>query len=109
VGVLFEELVPGVEYGDDPGRGPEMGPAHKDQCPRGGVEEQPIGGRRVSEKERVQAVRERENLVEVGNWKQVSDLGLDPERLVQALALGAVPVAAGVIDGVLALAAIAAL
>jgi len=49
-----------------------------------------------------------EDLVEVGDREQILDLGLDPERLVQTLALGTVPVAAGVVDGVLAPAVIAA-
>ena len=44
-----------------------------------------------------------------GDREQILDLGLDPECLVQTLALGAVPVAAGVVDWVLAPAVVAAL
>src|SRR3990170_4016527 len=54
-------------------------------------------------------MRKREDLVEVGDGEQVTSLGLDPKRLVKTLALGAVPVAAGVIDRTLAPAVIAAL
>ena len=63
----------------------------------------------MPEEERVQAVRKGEDLVEVGDGEQVTSLGLYPKRLVQALALGAVPVAAGVVDRILAPAVIAAL
>ena len=109
VGVMLEDLVPGVEHGDDARGGPEVSAAHLDQGRACGFEEQAMCDPGVSQEERVQAVRESEDVVEVGNRKQILDPSLDPERLVQALALGAMPVAAGVVEGVLAPAVIAAL
>ena len=39
--------------------------------------------------------------MEVGDREQILGLGFDPQRLFQALALGAMPVAAGVVEGAL--------
>jgi hypothetical protein len=58
---------------------------------------------------RPETIEEIAALVEVAHREQVSSLGLDPERLVQALALGTVPVATRVVEGALAPAMIAAL
>ena len=69
---------------------------------RRGVEEQAISEPRVPQEERVQAVREREDVVKVRNGKQIASLRLDPQRLVQALALRTVAVAAGVVERILA-------
>lgn len=40
VRVVLELLIPSVEQGDEAGRGPEIGPAHVDQGPRRGLEQQ---------------------------------------------------------------------
>jgi len=44
VGVVLELLIPGVELGDEAGRGPEIGPAHVDQGARRGLEQQRMSG-----------------------------------------------------------------
>ena len=95
-----------VEHRDDARGGSEVASTDLDQGRRRGVEEEAIGEPRVSPEERVEAVREREDVVEVGNGKQVLDLRLDPQRLVQALALRTVAVAARVVERTLAAAAV---
>jgi hypothetical protein len=44
VRVVLELLIPGVELGDQAGRGPEIGPAHVDQGPGCGLEQQRMSG-----------------------------------------------------------------
>jgi hypothetical protein len=109
VGVIPELLIPGVENGDEAGGGPEVVATHVDHGLRGGLEQEGVGGARVATEERIEAVRESEDLVKVENGEQVVDLGLDPERLIQTLTLGTVPVAAGVVDGILTSAVITSL
>ena len=74
-----------------------MAATHVDHGPGCGFEQECVGDTRVTEEEPVEAVRKSEDLVEVGDGKQVVDLGLDPEGLIQALTLGAVSIAAGVV------------
>ena len=98
VRVVLEELVPRVEHRDDARGRSEVAPADIDQRCRCGVEEEAMSEPRVSQEERVQAVREREDVVEVGHGEQVVQPRLDPQRLIQALALRTVAVAAGVVE-----------
>ena len=109
VRVKPELLIPGVENGDEAGRGPEVVPAHVDHGFRSSLEQEGIGGGWVAPEERIETVRESEDLVKVGDGEQVVDLGLDPERLIQALTLGAVSIAAGIVDRGLTSAVVASL
>ena len=86
-----------------------MAATHVDHGSGCGFEQECVGDTRVTEEEPVEAVRKSEDLVEVGDGKQVVDLGLDPEGLIQALTLGAVSIAAGVVDGSFTSAVIASL
>jgi hypothetical protein len=72
---------------------------HLDHGLRCGLEQEGVGGARIAAEERVETRRESEDLVKVENGEEVMHLGLDPEGLIQALTLGAVSIAAGVIDG----------
>jgi hypothetical protein len=109
MGEIPELLIPGVENGDEARCGSEVTAAHVDYGLRGGLEQEGVGGARVATEERMETGRESEDLVEVEDGKQVVDLGLDPQRLIQALTLGAVSIAAGVIDGSFTSAVIASL
>jgi hypothetical protein len=51
--------------------------------------------------------RESEDLVKVQDGQKVAHLSFDPQRLIQALTLGAVSIAAGVVDGILTPAVVA--
>jgi len=109
MGEIPELLIPGVENGDEARCGSEVTATHVDYGLRCGLEQEGVGGARVSTEERMETGRESEDLVEVENGKQVTDLGLDPEGLIHALTLGAVSIAAGVIDGSFTSAVIASL
>ena len=98
MGVRLEELIPRVEHRDESRSGPEVASADLDTSRRRRAEEEAIGEPRVPPEERIEAVREREDVVEVGNGKQILELRLDPQRLVQALALRTVAVAARVVE-----------
>jgi hypothetical protein len=82
VGVRLEELIPRVEHRDDARSSPEVASANLDQGRRRSPEEKAIGKPRVPPEQRVEAVREREDVVKVGNGKQILDLRLDPQGLV---------------------------
>ena len=71
-----------------------------------GLEEQRVAVSAAQEEERVQGLRDREDEVEVLDRQQAAALGRYPAGLLQALALGTVTVAAGVIEGLLAAAAV---
>ena len=109
MGEIPELLIPGVENGDEARSGSEVAAAHVDHGLRCGLEQEGVGGARVAKKERMETGRESEDLVKVENGEEVMHLGLDPEGLIQALTLGAVSIAAGVIDGILTSAVIASL
>lgn len=74
----------------------------------GGMEQGVVEPFLVGSGERVKCVRSRENGVEVGNGQQLPGPGLDPLLLVEGLALGAVPISAGIVEVDLAIAGIAA-
>ena len=97
MGEIAELLIPCVENGDEARCGSEVATTHVDHGLRCGLEQEGVGGARVAMEERMETGRESEDLVEVENGKQVADLGLDPEGLIQALTLGAVSIAAGVV------------
>ena len=109
VGVIPEQLIPGVENGDQAGSGAKIRPAHIDDRFGGGLEQEGIRRTWVLQEERNQAVRKGEDHMKVGNRKQVVHLRFNPKRLIQALALGTMSIAAGVIGGILAPAVIASL
>jgi hypothetical protein len=109
MGEIPELLIPRVEDSDEAGCGSEVGATHVDHGLRCGLEQEGVGDGRVATEERMETGRESEDLVKVEDGKQVVDLGFDPERLIQALTLGAVSIATGVVDGILTSAVIASL
>jgi hypothetical protein len=102
VWVIPELLIPGVKNGDEAGGGPEESATHVDHGLGCSVEQERVGGTWVAQEELVETVRKSEDLVKVEGGQQVVDLSFNPERLIQALTLGAVSIAAGVVDGILA-------
>ena len=68
---------------------------------RRGREEEGVGDARNGEEERVQLGRHGEDDVEVLDGQQIALLLLDPPRFVQPLALGAMPIATGVVGDLL--------
>lgn len=104
-----ELLIPRVENGDEAGCGSEVTATHLDHGLRCGLEQEGVGDGRIAAEERMETGRESEDLVKVENGEEVMHLGLDPEGLIQALTLGAVSIAAGVVDGTFTSAVIASL
>jgi hypothetical protein len=109
MGEIPELLIPCVEDGDETGGGSEVAAAHVDHGLRCGLEQEGVSGARIAAEERVEARRESEDLVKVENGEEVMHLGLDPEGLIQTLTLGAVSIAAGVVEGSFTSAVIASL
>src|SRR5687767_13475768 len=107
VGVKAERLCPGVQDGDNAGSGSEVPPTDVVQGFPGGGKEHLEALAAVIEEKGVQRWRHCEDDVEVGNGEQVLTLRSDPSGLVEALALWAVPVPTGVVEGLLAAAVVA--
>ncbi|XXU22746.1 hypothetical protein WMF47_02180 [Sorangium sp. So ce861] len=96
-----EIAAPGVQHAGDTDVGAEpLGiPAERDQGLRAALEEQIEDRLLVDERQRAQLGREREDDMEVVR-RQDAQLPLgDPPGLAEALALGTVAVAAGVVRG----------
>jgi hypothetical protein len=101
VDVVDERLRPGVQDRGDADFGPEVfriageggeGVTH-------GAKQQIVESAGVGANERVERVRQRKDHVEVGDRQQERLLRLAPVRLREGLALWAMPIAAGVVDG----------
>ena len=107
--VLGEGLAPGVQHegGGDLAAGPSRVAAELAQRGRCGGEQQFIDCARIALGERVELVRQGEDEVEVGHRQELGAPSGEPAFLRQRLALGAVAVAAGVVD-VVGLAAVIA-
>src|SRR5687768_8709591 len=97
VRVKGQGLRPGVEDGDRAGQGSESTLADVMERLEGGLEQERIAAASISQEERMQRARHREDQVEVLHGEQAARLGFHPPGLLQALALGAVSVAAGVV------------
>ena len=97
VGVMTELLIPGVENGDEAGSRPKMLSAHLDHGLTDRFKQERRRSARVSPEERDEAVRDGEDLMEIGNGDQILHLGLDPKRLIETLTLGTVTIATGVV------------
>jgi hypothetical protein len=82
MGVIPEQLIPGVKNGDQAGSGAKIGPAHLDDRLGGGLEQEGIRRTWVLQEERNQAVRKGEDHMKVGNRKQVVHLRFHPKRLI---------------------------
>ena len=98
VGMEAEHLVPGVQHGEHAWRGVQASGSDLEQGLGGGGEE---NGKRLTsraEEEGVQHQRHGEDEVEVRHGQQVGLLALKPALLGQRLTIGAVAVAAGVVD-----------
>ncbi len=109
VWVIPEMLIPGVENGDEAGSRPKMLSAHLDHGLTDRFKQERKRSARVAPEERNEAVRDGEDLMEIGNGDQVFDLGLDPKRLIETLTLGTVTIATGVVERTFAPAVIASL
>jgi len=110
VGMMREGLAPGMENSQEPDGGPEVAGVgrHLQQCPGRSLEQEPIDHLRVLEGHGGQELGQGEHDVEVGDGQEVRLLGLEPLGRLTALALGTVPVPAGVV-GDLPLAAVVTL
>jgi hypothetical protein len=106
VGVKEEGLGPGMQHGDRARRRSEPALAHGMERPDGRLEEQRVARAPISQEERVERGRHREDQVKVGHREELILLCLDPVCLFQVLALGAMPVPAGVVEGFLAATAV---
>jgi hypothetical protein len=109
VRVISELLIPGVENGDEAWSRPQVLSAHLDHGLTDRFKQERKRSVRVAPEERNEAVRDGEDLMEVGDGDQVFDLSLDPERLIQTLTLGTVAIATGVVERAFAPAVIAPL
>lgn len=107
--MIPELLIPGVENDDETGRRPKVSSTHLDHGPAHRLEQECECLSRVAPEERNEPVWDGEDLMEIGNRHQILDLGLDPERLIETLALGTVTIATGVVERALASAVIAPL
>jgi hypothetical protein len=96
VGMIVEELVPGVEHREDAQKDTLPGPDVEDGF--GGRSEEGFEGVHSSrsQKEWAERGRNREDQVEVGERKQVLLLSLRPDRLVETATTRAVTVSAGI-------------
>ena len=63
----------------------------------GGLEQEVVDDSLVSQSDGVEVFWQGEDDVEIGHWQQVCFLSLQPSFFVQPLALGAMPVPAGVV------------
>jgi len=99
VRVKDEGLRPGVQHRDGAGHGSQTTPADGMERLESDLEEHRVAEAAVGQEERMQCLWHREDQVEVLHREQATRLGLHPACLRQALALGAVAVAAGVVDG----------
>jgi hypothetical protein len=99
VGMEREFLAPGVEDSEEPDLGPEVTGvgSHLEQGPRCSLKEESIDHPRVLKGQRGQKLRQGEDHVEVWDGQQMRLLGIEPLGRLTTLALGAMPVAAGVV------------
>jgi hypothetical protein len=102
VGVEEEGLGPGVQHGNRARRGAEPSLADSVERPDRRFEEQRVARPPVGQEEKVELRRHREDQVKIGHREKLVLLCLDPACLLQVLALGAMPVPAGVVEGLLA-------
>jgi hypothetical protein len=79
-----------------------MSLAHGVERPDDRLEEQCVTAASIGQEQRVERRGNREDQVEVGYREKMLLLRLDPTCLLQALALGAMPVTAGVVKRLLA-------
>lgn len=107
VGVKGEGLRPGVQDGDRTGQGPQPPPAYVMERLEGGREEKRVAAASLGQEEGMQSRGHCEDEVEVLHREQTARLRLHPPGLFQALALGAVAVPAGVVEGDLTAAVVA--
>jgi len=101
VDVLAEVLAPGVQDGGDAEIASQVLGIAREGLKRFGrrLEEEMVDQARLVLGEMVESMGEREDDVEVGDGQQLSASVLDPALLGEGLALGAVAIAAGVVDG----------
>lgn len=111
VHVLRQVLAPGVEHGRHPDLASQvLGIAPEGLERRGGVlEQQVVEESRASPDGGMERVRQRKDDVEILEREEFLSAGVDPSLLGQGLALGAVAIAAGVVDRTLGVAPVAPL
>src|SRR5689334_11508798 len=93
-------LAPGVEYGQNADASTQVLGIGSDlqQGLRRTLEQQVVQQPRMAQRQRVELFRKGEDHVEVGHWQQLGAALFQPALFLQALALRAVTVAAGVVD-----------
>lgn len=97
--MIHQCLRPGVEDGGKPDLRAQVNGVlgQLDEGLRCGLEQEVVDDSLVSQSEGVEVFGQGEDQVEIGHWQQVCFLSLQPSFFVQALALGAMPVSAGVV------------
>jgi hypothetical protein len=100
-----------MEDGQEPDLGSEVAGVGRDlqQGPGGCLEEEAIDDPGVLKCQRGQELRQGEHDVKVGDGQQMRLLGLEPLGRLAALALGTVPVPAGVVGDLLCAAVVTCL
>jgi hypothetical protein len=94
-------LGPGVKHCDCARGRSQPALAHGMECFEDSLEEEGVAATLLSQKERMQGRRHREHQVEVGHREKAAGLSFHPSCLLQALALGTMPIPAGVVEGLL--------
>lgn len=95
-------LRPGVQHGNGPWGRSQPALTYGVESLKSGLEEQGVAPPSVDQEQGVQGFGHREHEVEVRHREQVAALGLYPTSLLQALTLGAMTVATGVVERLLA-------
>ena len=101
VRMIEQQLGPGMQHGGEADLRPQAPAGHGLEGLGRGREQQLVRHRRGGEEEGVQFGGHGEDEVEVLDGEQITLLGLDPPGFVQSLALGAMPIAAGVVGELL--------
>jgi hypothetical protein len=107
VWVKEQGLRPGVQHRDCAGRRSQPSLAYGVERADGALEEQRVAAALISQEKRMQLRRHGEDQVEIRHGEQLALLRLDPSRLLQTLALGAVSVSTRVVERLLAATVIA--
>ena len=97
--MMVQGLAPGMQDREEADVGAEMPriACHGQEGVGHGLKQARIEGTRVLQHQRAEGMREREHHMEVGDVEELRFAGGKPRRLRAALALGAMPIATGVI------------
>lgn len=106
--MVFERLVPGVQYGDNPKGSAQTASAKLDQRFADRFKQKSQDDPLVGKDQAVELMRQGENQMKVSHRQKLGGLFFKPPSFGQGLALGTVAVAAGVVNRALKIARIAA-